>query len=342
VLHFARRQIFWECLELRACETYPDGIPNLSTKKLSLKIQSNLRNHYTVQSPDFERYQLWANIVDHYLACKLTVPEKDRFVAISGVARRMIIEEDQYLAGLWRKILAHQLLWHIPLQSDGDLSRIANMPTWSWASLRRPARTRVPTERDFTTKRIVAMVLKAGTETIGDVYSGEVKQGWLRCAGSLVKTVYHKQNELRSSTRRGLIGSNHEEYLGSTAARLYFDTHRPKDGSTIYCFTVEVDVSNRSKAGLLLVRKTEARGHYFRIGYFAIEPSLRWAAEHEKEEQFDSVRVVEDAGAFVGGFEELCKGSALSDDEFEGPKGLGEQNVRETGFVHQAYMFGIL
>ena len=35
VLHFSEHQMFWECLELRACETFPSGIPRNKDTKLS-------------------------------------------------------------------------------------------------------------------------------------------------------------------------------------------------------------------------------------------------------------------------------------------------------------------
>jgi hypothetical protein len=45
--------------------------------------------------------------------CKLT-KISDRVVAVSGVAKEMkAILKDEYMAGLWRKDLLHELVWFV-------------------------------------------------------------------------------------------------------------------------------------------------------------------------------------------------------------------------------------
>tara|TARA_R110002003_G_scaffold702_22_gene21309 strand:+ start:16795 stop:17961 length:1167 start_codon:yes stop_codon:yes gene_type:complete len=114
-------QIFWECHELEACETWPDGLPgNLSSKgewsdvwnfnvlgpKSWLQIISNLS-----QSSD-DSYRIWKTIVRSYTNSGLT-KEEDRLVALSGVAQQMQMHlKDQYVAGLWRRDIFTQLIWY--------------------------------------------------------------------------------------------------------------------------------------------------------------------------------------------------------------------------------------
>jgi Heterokaryon incompatibility protein (HET) len=120
-IHFGT-QIFWECCELQACETWPEGLPFglshleyyrnrvLGSKLHPLSIDGSLKTSESL-------YQLWKNIVRSYMDCKLT-KISDRVIALSGVAKEMqAILEDEYMAGLWRKDLLHELVWFVHHES---------------------------------------------------------------------------------------------------------------------------------------------------------------------------------------------------------------------------------
>jgi len=67
--------------------------------------------------------------------------ERNRFAAFSGLAVRYLIAistptlKDEYLAGLWRKTIAHDLAWTVKhgVHPHGTLQ--ANIPSWTWMSL---------------------------------------------------------------------------------------------------------------------------------------------------------------------------------------------------------------
>jgi hypothetical protein len=113
ILHFSQHQVFWECLTLRACEAFPQGIqaPGLPSHEVvsptSFTRQSNLRVFLSHRKP--EKRMIWNALVEYYCRCELSFPNEDKLVAISGVARRLGSEED-YLAGLWLDNLPHQLM----------------------------------------------------------------------------------------------------------------------------------------------------------------------------------------------------------------------------------------
>ncbi|KAJ4197280.1 hypothetical protein NW759_016330, partial [Fusarium solani] len=116
-IHFGT-QIFWECYELQACETWPEGLPpGLSHEAerdatsgqaiLGLKLQPALIE--TASNTSDSRYRPWKNLVRSYMDCGLTKLE-DRVVALSGVAKEMqALLNDEYIAGLWRKDLLTEL-----------------------------------------------------------------------------------------------------------------------------------------------------------------------------------------------------------------------------------------
>lgn len=130
-LHFSQDQVYWECRQERFAELFPRAPPG------ALKIL-----------PQFEldTYQTWRRIVEKYSKCQLTF-FSDKLIAISGLARRtctqLRIDPVDYLAGLWRKDLAGQLLWKRVgttectncLVWEPD---IFGAPSWSWASVNYP------------------------------------------------------------------------------------------------------------------------------------------------------------------------------------------------------------
>jgi hypothetical protein len=123
-LHFTSTEVFWECHQKIACETFIEQFP------------TSLAYHDSFFKKEPISRSMWGWIVERYSGCKLTKP-KDKLVAISGVAR--IIQEqtrDQYIAGMWRKDLELQLCWFKPPGVWQDQRVLPyRAPTWSWASL---------------------------------------------------------------------------------------------------------------------------------------------------------------------------------------------------------------
>jgi hypothetical protein len=77
----------------------------------------------------------WVMIVQAFSSCSLTF-SKDKLVAISGLAD--LLEKGmacEYLAGLWRKDLEHQMLWKATRPSPAPRKDGMRGPSWSWASI---------------------------------------------------------------------------------------------------------------------------------------------------------------------------------------------------------------
>jgi hypothetical protein len=150
VLHFCPTEMFWECFELTASETYPSGLPprmrdpwvprDLTWKALrSLPDQADggavtADGNAAVALHDMIWYA-WPQIVGYYSICGLTYAS-DKLVAISGVAK--LIQQAfkvDYLAGLWGHDLEAQLLWAGDTSEPRYPPRRYRAPTWSWASM---------------------------------------------------------------------------------------------------------------------------------------------------------------------------------------------------------------
>lgn len=183
VLHFAQDEIFWECDSLKACQTFPKGIPkdedspNLREwrRLLAGHDGSNLNTRLFTTS--------WNKIMCRYSYCDLTV-SSDKLVAVAGIARRLCDftgrDHNQYLAGLWREDLLGQLLWY----TFGENTRCPEYraPSWSWASLDGPCQPWEVADEDH--HRFLARILEARTSHNGDPF-GHITNGCLLIQGPM-------------------------------------------------------------------------------------------------------------------------------------------------------------
>ncbi|KAF2478251.1 HET-domain-containing protein [Lindgomyces ingoldianus] len=117
------QQLTWECSELVACETFPEGTP--ATRYLSpwgrsgypFRMTNLLLKNLKYTHKDEEQhetkeiYRKWLYIAEEFMKCRLTY-EDDRFPALSGLAKCFQqVLNDEYVAGLWRNDLLRGLLW---------------------------------------------------------------------------------------------------------------------------------------------------------------------------------------------------------------------------------------
>ncbi|KAK5692283.1 hypothetical protein LTR17_025412 [Elasticomyces elasticus] len=102
--------------------------------------QWNLAICPTNFEPPLYRYmstvqQRWCDIVMAYTECSLSYTS-DKLVAIAGMAQMMSkFTQCQYLGGLWRKDLEHQLLWKVVSVMPKAAQNEPRGPSWSWASV---------------------------------------------------------------------------------------------------------------------------------------------------------------------------------------------------------------
>lgn len=149
VVHFCRREIFWECRKASLCESFPTATPSSSVFDLDRFVSLRQRPTEFWENCDWRGdprfpledlpYEVWDDIVKEYTRRQFTIPS-DKLVAISGVARSFKkYIQDIYVAGMWRKRLAAELGWWIyPSRSrytwGAEPSYYA--PSFSWTSVK--------------------------------------------------------------------------------------------------------------------------------------------------------------------------------------------------------------
>ncbi|KAF2114949.1 hypothetical protein BDV96DRAFT_89305 [Lophiotrema nucula] len=147
-IYFGKDQVYWHCGGLRACETFPSGVPDRLLQEVDTYqprvLEDRIRAH--VPSPCNGKgeairptYDAWAKAVESYSQCVLP-DSQNRLDCLSGLAAHFGNLQNQYAAGLWRNNFLEGLLWYVdgpfnkglppshrPLEYRG--------PSWSWASI---------------------------------------------------------------------------------------------------------------------------------------------------------------------------------------------------------------
>jgi hypothetical protein len=129
-LHFSD-QLFWECREKLASETFPTEIDfdhgGRNVKERALYVQPHNNSNYII----------WHELLHSYLRCDLTF-SKDRLAAMGAIAEYFAsLLQVEYCAGLWRERMPGCLLWSFSHINKQEITRQTTYrcPTWSWASL---------------------------------------------------------------------------------------------------------------------------------------------------------------------------------------------------------------
>jgi hypothetical protein len=138
VLHFAAEEVHWECMELCTTESLPT-LFNIIPDSDSIILKSSLRHDLPEQDKARVLYDAWYQLVIAYSSGTLTFTS-DRIIAIAGLAgifcRLLGLSEGDYLCGIWRTQLEHDLMWkrNGPCWASHH-TRLSDLPSWSWLSM---------------------------------------------------------------------------------------------------------------------------------------------------------------------------------------------------------------
>jgi hypothetical protein len=164
LLHFAKKQIFWDCGTVSACEGHPSGLPEVVDDTAAtdrhwrgrLQYRSRNKDSVVVGPNDDSIETFWQTAVLKYTSCDLT-KQVDKTVAIWSIAKMVRdITGETYACGLWRYNLEEQLAWRVyRCDKRARMPELQyRIPSWSWASIRGPisAAHRMVVERHYTVK----------------------------------------------------------------------------------------------------------------------------------------------------------------------------------------------
>ncbi|KAF4627911.1 hypothetical protein G7Y89_g10241 [Cudoniella acicularis] len=227
-----------------------------------------------------DAFTVWGQLVARFSRGQLT-HATDKLVALSAIASEMRTHiESEYLAGMWRKHLAYQLLWEVRgvqwLVRRGRPNRYV-APSWSWASVIGSIETACEV-RFADDREIILEVLDAQVELVSNAHAfGQVKSGFLRVASYLGKgTVFMYTSKLEGKSFRlsingdavsTVIWDNEEEIASFVGQELYFLPIRylPRREEVV---RNGVSMGVPQVSGIILRQACSLKREYVRIGKF--------------------------------------------------------------------------
>ncbi|KAB8205448.1 heterokaryon incompatibility protein-domain-containing protein [Aspergillus parasiticus] len=197
VLHFGHQEVLWECRTGVTCEC--EELQDMPSLKSALGKLGRRRSNPSVPSPkrkfkaltEIQRRtnindRTWRTIVQGYSNGALTRPS-DRLPAISGLAKRVNMDTTDYLAGIWRPSLLHDLVWRVA-HGPGPRPTCWIAPSWSWAATNSAVKFVGPHSGGgkFSSRTWHLTILEVSCNPKGSDPTGQVVSGFLRAKGPLV------------------------------------------------------------------------------------------------------------------------------------------------------------
>ena len=278
VLHFGQRQLYWECQDFDACETYVNGVPKFVSgesnwpnpfKTGGFNTELSLSQPPTAQQRTINKIlSSWREIVNVYAECQLTVAG-DKLIAISGLAKsvQQSLGGVEYFAGLWKVSLLADLSWGTYLKR-GIRPADYRAPSWSWASLDGPVLDwgHRGKDRDFSPELDVASVLEVSVQPRTSDPTGQIDGGLIRLQSNLMTLGEFNIYQTRDSTPPAQI--NGVQLHRIHGGRIDIDVK----GEQIHVLPLRWLNSKRQKLDCLLLQPTGLKkGQFKRYGRLDLE-----------------------------------------------------------------------
>ncbi|OAQ60664.1 heterokaryon incompatibility protein [Pochonia chlamydosporia 170] len=310
ILHFGVRQLLWECQTKVAAEVYPDGLPpEISTLDSRIKSLSPAR-YIPVNCSNVAAHLLWPPIVEKYTACSLTFPN-DKLVALSGIAKVLRpILQDEYVAGMWRRYLACELLWNVTPYPEGTPlgHGTYRAPSWSWASTTGAVAAGRP---DIQAADVLITVESLGLEYSTDDNTGLIRSGWLRLRGMLKQILLVKpclpdtcNTKNWNVVINGLHFSALDDYgMQETQLQVMLDSFHnsfkeQNANAALYCMPGRVRRTEEGSIYILLLEVVDrGRGIFRRIGLargWGMDLQAKVLTRSDEESRFPCEEYTED------------------------------------------------
>jgi Heterokaryon incompatibility protein (HET) len=286
VLQYSYDGLRWLCNTQRLANRDLPGPP-----QLGLLVSASER---TTEEPDRDEHEdlrtLWCDILGEYTQRNLTHAE-DKLVAFAAVAEAFHEKwGDEYLAGLWRRNLFEDLLWHRDHTSDFQeyltlkpRPTSPRAPSWSWAAI--DGYVFGPRGSGVERKPFEFRILDCGVQLVSDLLVfGPVTEGDLRIEGRL-RTAYFHSADPAVDFCDGYVNKQATPTAdGDLLAEVSVDAVEPSlvDGASVFCLPLAKYHDSQGRElleGLILLAMSERC--YRRVGFFSECDDLDWFASSE-------------------------------------------------------------
>ncbi|KAF5011725.1 hypothetical protein FDECE_2185 [Fusarium decemcellulare] len=286
MLHFASRELVWECRTDVYCDC---GYDHKSNDNLDFKRLVSTQSIKTSDCTPQQLRYLWYAIVERYsLVMGNLTKQTDVFPALSGLASRIAgLLGEEYAAGLWRSNIIEGLLWipgfKMPIQGQRRPSQWV-APTWSWASVLGDVSYQYRIRSDSYNKKelqeVYASVVDVSCSSTGSQTTGAISAAVLTLSG------YVMYGTIRFRTERDSVG-----YLGMERIYTYtsvmwnhngdwdkFEPDHPEDiveGQRVLC--MRLARIGGQEWYIVLTEQFDGSGRFKRVGLLeGLDVTWKW------------------------------------------------------------------
>lgn len=259
VVHFAPKELIWECRGSKACECgYLTRHPNES-----LRHMVDVLPEYDGDEPEIVYAAFWRVLLRQCSGRKLS-EEKDRLVAISGLAQKFNGHGlGRYFAGIWENDMPQALTWWSRPDTECRRTHSYVAPTWSWASIVGETWHEF---QDHTKSTYHAVIEDVDCTTTTSPFS-RVESGYLKMRSPVYGFEFARN---RSDVGTGSSGAYSEIILDVAWENKLREV---EEGTSLLCSFVWTFDSPVSKylIGVLLKRTTPSSMVYRRVGLLLLQ-----------------------------------------------------------------------
>lgn len=296
VLHFAQTQLYWECDEVSACESYPKAMPyesgtNVKVKAFNPFTRGSYHSEEATIDENLETFDqrrrnfvAWGWILEQYTGSKLTY-EKDKLVAVSAIAKEMKPRmRCRYLAGLWENDMVRQLAWQGSFYPRPTTYRA---PSWSWASVDGKNQYFINMYPHGYQYYPLIEILTAHVDLASEDEMGPVTGGYLDVHGRLFRVDAEKREGKQMEKQPEKDQQEEEDHAGeeewagwvwhrlniqglSTELLLLKDVHTDRLDGPLYCIMLFLSLGGNPRVKGLALEQAGTLNSYRRVG--SIEP----------------------------------------------------------------------
>ena len=279
LLHFASRELFWECKTHFASESWPsledNSARHLSSFETNFKQLNSIQKGCSLSCNQAEGcpvLKAWLRVTKTYSAGALT-KANDKLIALAGMAKCFApLFGSAYLAGLWKRHLPYLLLWRTrePLRPSRPATYRA--PSFCWTAI--DAKISY-CNIDYSTSELDGFeVLDVHMEAAGasDDLFGPVKGGYIQMRTRLRRLRVHFPGKTRFGNVIGMCSQYLDEPWPGISLDVEDDIISARTPEGVFVVMANTQ-SKRWCEGIILSCTNIRTGCFRRLGHLDFQPS---------------------------------------------------------------------
>ena len=278
LLHFAQRELFWECKTHFASESWPSlkdsDAKHISSFETNFKQLNSIQNDCSLNCHQAEGcpvLKAWVRVTQTYSAGALTRAD-DKLIALAGMAKRFaLLFGSAYLAGLWKRHLPNLLLWKVDGQLRPSRPATYRAPSFCWTAI--DAKISYWNINCSTSDLDGFEILDVHMEAAGasDDLFGPVKGGYIQMRTRLRRLRVHFPRQTRFGELIGMCSQNLDKPSDGISLDVEDDIINATTPEGVFVVIANTQL-NQVCQGIVLSCTNIRTGCFRRLGHFKFRP----------------------------------------------------------------------